>query len=1443
MDNIQNNRLQLLRHEEIFATREEALDYIEANYKPEALASEPVVVFYGDRKSPNTILAIGTPNKHVFIIDATELKEAIEKNTTNLEKGDENMAGVLQSINEILKASGLVLDTNKIADRISYQPPVKDDVIGDATSIADAISKISEFVQKLGENQDKTFTESKTLQFTEEEDRKGNKSIVGEVKVSTEGDDDDVEFNDNIVGIKSDGLFAAVDIRYDEENNRIIFTSSGMKNGRFVTDAKRKVIDLGEPPTAKTVKYKGKTVFKALDELEKDMDSLKDMDIEVNSAQNTLKVTIGEFSKTVSLPGVDIIQTARYDHLNHNLVLSFKNGNSTTIPMEDFFKGTKFVNSDSVELHEHVEADGTTSVSAEVIISKREDNALRKDADGGLFVEASAVGGGSDITMRDVNDAIRVETDRAKDAERELKDTFNEKLKEETERSKEVEAEIKDLVKTETNRAKSRENEIEQLVKDEAVARERGDEKAATDLNAATTALDTKITTAVRDERERATGAENALTSQLEAEINERRAEVNRVETEVVPAVNNALSAKIQEEIDRAKDAERAIAESVVAEQSRAELKETEIEAKVTQALDQSQYASSQVSAISDAVHAETTRATEKEHAIELSINGTKEFLDKEIADRKEANAEQNAAIKEARDKITVLEGPVEQVGSIRNIIAEENRLSTEAIQNEVQRATTAEDVLAQRIDGIVSSGTDTLNTAKAYTDVETERAKEVENQIKGDVQALQAKDNEIIEALSGKITNVKLEKVGDNNLVYQLLVDGVQCGLLNIPQDNFFKGATFNENAHILTLNFTTDDGENIVDINMSSLVLAYKAGVGLALDEDGKFSINLNSQADEGYLFIDENGICVKGINAKLDTKADKGDSYTKEEADAEYEKLRGEDAVVKNEVTLLVNDAKTTISGEISAVDNKVEAEKSRAMAKEEYIEAVINAHKESADGITSEVRGDISVLKTKAETSEKAIADEKSRAELVESGLDGRLATAEEKLNTLNGAVGTPGAVLDNIQKAKDETNVAIADESARAKGEETKIRESVDNLNISLGSAITDAKDAAIAHTDTEIANLKTSVEQNAADIKTKVGTIQLISPEGSADYILMVDGKEIGTIRTQQRGGVLTSVDYKNGVLTLYFNVDGVMKSEQIDFNELLDDVTEYTAGDGLVLENGSKFKVMKDSLSEDFLSVSASGIGIHGVNAAITDAVTPVAAKADAATAKATSVESELNTVKASLETVSTKADDASASAREAKSAADAAKGTAEVAKSAADTAALAAQTATSKAESVDLKIDNVKTIAENAANSASLVNGRVDAVELTANSARTSAEAANVTANTASNLAQSATTAATTASNKADLVDGRVSTLDTKVNTISDKITGVEDKVKDIEKSIADGKDLDELKETVSGQATTIESLQTSLGEAQSELNAAKTKIAELEEAMDNYGDYGEY
>lgn len=1230
---------QFLKHSEVFATREEAMEYINDNFRPDALIAEPAAVFYGDAKKPNLIIAIGTGNKKVFLIDTAKLSEDIAAVSGMADGNHEDIAYINSLVNNIVTACGLDYDQNKKEDQITYKGDVRDAVIGDAKSLMQAVQMLSSYVQEHVSENAIEVKDSKSVELSYKEGKNGGKELSANVKISAEGDDDDMLYNDNIVGIKPDGIFAAVNLRYDADGNRLIFTTSGMKNGKYVTDAKRQSIALPDAPTAKTVPYKNKTVFDALNQNEKDIELLKDIDVEVDTAQNTLTLSIGAFRETVKLPGLDIVQSVEYR--NGNLVFRFRNGDETVVPIDKLFKAYHFSENGPVALVAKAQDDGSSLVEAQLKL-RPEDNALTIDKDGYLYVPVSKSAADIDAIVEKINEEIQ----RAQEAERALDSAIKDEVTNRTAEITRVENDFNTKLQKEVTDREAAvtavEDELTTKVQEEATTR-------ASEV----TRVENAIAPAVQAEAERATAAENLLRTDLNSEIAARLADVKRVETEAVPAARQLALDKVAEEADRAKEAERVNAAAIAAEQARAENREIELAAQLSAVESTASTAAAKVETVKTDLQAEADRAKAVEQELKLSAQSSSEAIAKEIADRKEANAVHDTQIKANTDKLDILDGTKDQVGSIRNIIDEANATVNSSIKAEEQRAIAAENALDARIDGLVTSNGDTLVNAKAYTDQQVTAATvKIDKNTEG-VATNKAEIEKVKTDVAGKVSNVELQPVDGQDLTYQLLVDGQISGTINIPRDNFFKDAEFDAANKVLILTFSVPDSDTdkSVRIDMNSLVQIYKAGQGLDLDGNNTFFIKRNDAGDEGYLIVDENGICVQGINAALGLKANADEVYTKTESDNEAAKIRGEFAAADTAIRNEIKDLHVKTDADIKAANDAISAEATRATDKESDLDTKIEANRVAAEKGIDELKASVSGIQSTVSSNTDAINTEVARATEVENRIEGLVNAAEAKIATINGGIGTPGSIADSVNNVKVDLEGKVAAEASRAQKEETDIRALITSNKADAEAKITDSAANTKTYVDNQLNALEPRVTAVENEVKTKVSDIQLVHAADSLSYTLMVDGKEIGTINTNEVGG-LEDVRYENGVLTMVFLVNGKTETIQVNLGEELTDI--YEQGDGIKIEN-HVIDVVKDGASEDYLTVTRSGVGIKGVDAIKTtaDSALSVAneAKATADTAKATA-----DGAKAEIGEAKSLATEAKAMATEAKAAADAA-------------------------------------------------------------------------------------------------------------------------------------------------------------------------------------------
>lgn len=285
-----NYNLQLLHHEEVFVTRELALKYLTDFYKPYSLDAEPVIVKYGDISDPDIILAFGTSDAapgSFYAIDMTKANEQIENLVEKSEQDKEELDNIAQRLNEVVAAAGFDVDENKITNKITYKPDANDDVIGTAVTIAEAVDLLSKYVQNGFADNELSVEDTKSVRLIYSVNPNGGKTLKAEINVSANGDSDELGFNNNIIGIKSDGVYAAAHLSYDDIRHELIFTTSGYKNGRFQDDAIVQRVNLGEH-TKLVADNENHTVRLTISENESNYTTTLSADVQISSNEDNI---------------------------------------------------------------------------------------------------------------------------------------------------------------------------------------------------------------------------------------------------------------------------------------------------------------------------------------------------------------------------------------------------------------------------------------------------------------------------------------------------------------------------------------------------------------------------------------------------------------------------------------------------------------------------------------------------------------------------------------------------------------------------------------------------------------------------------------------------------------------------------------------------------------------------------------------------------------------------------------------------------------------------------------------------------------------------------------------------------------------------------------------------------------------------------------------------
>ena len=302
---------------------------------------------------------------------------------------------------------------------------------------------------------------------------------------------------------------------------------------------------------------------------------------------------------------------------------------------------------------------------------------------------------------------------------------------------------------------------------------------------------------------------------------------------------------------------------------------------------------------------------------------------------------------------------------------------------------------------------------------------------------------SEIITGLKTEAGGWKLEQDDNSSLVYHLKdSEGNSHGTINIPQDTFLDGATFDGATSILTLTFNTASGKESIEVPMQKLVDTYTAGNGLSVT-DKKFDLVI--KAGEKYLEVTADGIATKGIDDAIKSAID-GIRANNIYLSASIES-NGEDATFSETFSdtaenaldqALQNDVylKNTLEGAVATLNQADQTNANEVSA----LKGIVGTQKDAAaTGDTATAFGRIKNLET-------VVAD------LTGSG-DGTVESVETQINNAINALkgdaesATVGAVEDIAQQG-------VAD-AAAAKAAADKAQEDATKANNDLAGHIAD----------------------------------------------------------------------------------------------------------------------------------------------------------------------------------------------------------------------------------------------------------------------------------------------------------------------------------------------------------------------------------------------------
>lgn len=119
--------------------------------------------------------------------------------------------------------------------------------------------------------------------------------------------------------------------------------------------------------------------------------------------------------------------------------------------------------------------------------------------------------------------------------------------------------------------------------------------------------------------------------------------------------------------------------------------------------------------------------------------------------------------------------------------------------------------------------------------------------------QVLDLAETQAIGKLKEEIT---ITTDSENSLMYHFNIGGESVATFSVPPDKFLKSVSYDAGTRKLLFTFSTEEGEQEISVDMSSLVDTYTAGNGLNLS-NSQFSVKVKST--EARLSADSNGLSI--------------------------------------------------------------------------------------------------------------------------------------------------------------------------------------------------------------------------------------------------------------------------------------------------------------------------------------------------------------------------------------------------------------------------------------------------------------------------------------------------------------------------------------------------------------------------------------------------------
>ena len=852
------NRLQFVKHEEVFPTREEAVAYVvnKQTIERPSLLAEPMILLYGESENPSVILAIGS------VGDGETASIANKTFFIDFQKAEDEIAELDEKIEEAIKSLTLIPMESDTLDLHSEKTDDGTYVSGDVkVASAQVISGISRD-NKIKVIEDEglfiyvnvEYTEDGKLIFrvNDEVDEFSIPSVVSGEYVYT-GDD-----AENIVLTQNDGSKVRIDVGHlidewtvlpeDANPTPIVLTREevsgkpcphGVEVWQDILAADVRIKEDGNNILEKVEDNRKLYVRGEADNIkygndsnvEAEIDALKDSDAAINtridneisraqSAETALQTAIDnevnrstgkddEHDAAIQANANAIsAETARATSaetlITNNLNQEISERKNEAFAEAEYVSTNKLINFKnsfgeiigSIDTTDFVK-DGMVDEVEIKVISGASYLVITFNTDAGkesISIPLTDIFNPDNYYTKDEIDASQAAQDDKINGISGTVNTLVSDLASEISRAQGVEADLQTAITNEITRATSAETALSNKIDVDVLAEKNRAISAETDLQ---TAISNEIHNREDDvnaEEARAISAEIALSNKIDADVLAEKNRAVSAETELF----NKIDADVASEKNRAQSAETALQTAI----------DNEVANRDSAVLEEKNRAVSAETALSNAISSEISRSIDKDNAHDAALQANANAISGETSRAKgiESIISGNVVSEETRAKA--------EENSIKYALSAE---TTDRISEDAMLSHLIQDETEKRISG------DTL--LQSNIDTETARAKSVENEISATVisnyETLDGKISGITHTYSAT-TTTRMNKSANNVVTTDVIIPTDNNIIINDEGVKAFVRLDYDKGTNKLILEKTSSSGRtyDIVELNAGSII-----------------------------------------------------------------------------------------------------------------------------------------------------------------------------------------------------------------------------------------------------------------------------------------------------------------------------------------------------------------------------------------------------------------------------------------------------------------------------------------------------------------------------------------------------------------------------------------------------------------------------------------------